>query len=136
MSSEDRDFRILKGLIALGGGFEFIMGIVVMLWGDLVVYLSTGMTIMPTYALYWRSMGLLAVALGSLQLVASNDPQRYIAVPIAAIFVRLLLQILTFIQVVATPSMALMLIAFSLFDLLLAVLTLLYLYRTGLLRRS
>ncbi|MFX1604421.1 MAG: hypothetical protein ACFFDD_00795 [Promethearchaeota archaeon] len=128
--------RLLKGIIAFGGVFEAIMGVVVLLWGDLIIALSTGMQTVPVYPLYWRTMGLLAIALGTLQIVASLDPQRYIAVPVTAICVRFFLPILTALEVINTPSMGPLLIVSTIFDFILAVATFILLYRAGMLKMS
>lgn len=130
----DNPPRLLKGIIAFGGIFEAVMGLVVLLWGDLIVAFSTGMQTVPIYPLYWRTMGLLAIALGTLQIVASLDPQRYIAVPITAICVRLFLPVLTALEVINTPSMGLLLIASTTFDFILAVATLILLYIADMLK--
>jgi hypothetical protein len=133
MDAQDRPYRILRIVIAFGGLFELVMGLVILFWGDLIIALSTG-GLIPTYPLYWRTMGLLAVAMGSLQVVASQDPRRYVAIPIAASCVRFLLPILTYAQILETPSMTGMLVISTVFDFLLAVLTLFLLYRLGFLR--
>jgi len=133
MDSQDRPYRILRIVIAFGGLFELIMGLAILFWGDLIIALSTG-GLTPTYPLYWRTMGLLAATMGSLQVVASQDPKRYVAIPIAASCVRFLLPILTYAQILETPSMAGMLVVSTVFDFLLAVLTMFLLYRMGFLR--
>jgi hypothetical protein len=135
MDTQDRPYRALRVAIAFGGLFELVMGLVILFWGDLIISLSTG-GLTPTYPLYWRTMGLLATALGTLQVVASQDPRRYVAIPIAASCVRLLLPILTYAQVLDTPSMAGMLIASTVFDFMLAAVTMALLVQTGLLSRG
>ncbi|MHA2380612.1 MAG: hypothetical protein ACXADO_10565 [Candidatus Thorarchaeota archaeon] len=135
MDAQDRPYRILRIVIAFGGLFELVMGLAILFWGDLIIALSTG-GLTPTYPLYWRTMGLLAAAMGSLQIVASQDPRRYVAIPIAASCVRFLLPILTYAQILETPSMAGMLVISTVFDFLLAVLTLSLLYRMGFLRTT
>jgi hypothetical protein len=59
------------------------MGVVILFAGDIVISISGGSPI-PIFPLYWRTMGLLAIALGSLQIHASRDIARYVAIPIAA----------------------------------------------------
>lgn len=81
-------------------------------------------------------MGLLAASLGGLQVVPSQDQRRYLAIPIAAHVVRLLIPILTYAQVLDIPSMVGMLIVSTVFDLFLAVATVVLLFQTGLLTRS
>ncbi|MFX1416602.1 MAG: hypothetical protein ACFFC0_07300 [Promethearchaeota archaeon] len=135
MDAQDRPYRVLRIVIAFGGLFELVMGLVILFWGDLIITLSTG-GLIPTYPLYWRTMGLLAVAMGSLQVVASQDPRRYVAIPIAASIVRFLLPILTYAQILDTPSMAAMLIVSSVFDFLLAVATIALLLQTRILSKS
>ncbi|MFX0044557.1 MAG: hypothetical protein ACFE8Z_01795 [Candidatus Hermodarchaeota archaeon] len=135
MDPEDRPYRVLRIVIAFGGLFELVMGLVILLWGDLIISIATG-GLTPTYPLYWRTMGLLAVALGSLQVVASQDARRYVVIPIAASLVRFLLPILTYLQVLETPSMAAMLIVSTVFDFFLAVTTVVLLFQAGLLNRS
>ncbi|UCH05425.1 MAG: hypothetical protein JSW05_04465 [Candidatus Thorarchaeota archaeon] len=135
MDAQDRSYRVLRIVIAFGGLFELVMGLVILFWGDLIISIATG-GLTPTYPLYWRTMGLLAVALGSLQVVASQDPRRYVAIPITASSVRFLLPILTYLQVLDTPSMAGMLIVSTVFDFLLAVATAVLLFQAGLLNRN
>ncbi|MFW9961980.1 MAG: hypothetical protein ACFFCX_00250 [Candidatus Sifarchaeia archaeon] len=110
------------------------MGLIVLFWGDMIVAIATGMLTVPIYPLYWRTMGILAMTLGALQIVASTNPQRYIIIPVAGIFVRLFLPILTTIQVIDTPSMALVLIISTAFDFVLAIVTAILLYKADLLR--
>ena len=135
MDAQDKPYRVLRIVIAFGVLFELVMGLVILFWGDLIIALSTG-GLIPTYPLYWRTMGLLAVALGSLQVVASQNPRRYVAIPIAASCVRFLLPILTYAQILETPSMAGMLVISTVFDFLLAALTMLLLYTLGFLRTT
>ncbi|MFW9800829.1 MAG: hypothetical protein ACFFD9_10355 [Candidatus Thorarchaeota archaeon] len=135
MGSDVLPSRSLIGVILIGGIFELVMGFAVLAWGDLIVSLATGMTTIPSYSLYWRTMGVLAMALGSLQIVAARDPQRYIAVPVAACLVRFFLPVLTGIQVLETPSMATALILSTAFDFILALATLILLHRDGLIAR-
>lgn len=135
MDAQDRPYRVLRIVIAFGGLFELVMGLVILFWGDLIISVSTG-GLTPTYPLYWRTMGLLATAMGSLQVVASQDPKRYVAIPVAASCVRFLLPILTYAQILDTPSMTTMLVISTAFDFLLAVLTMLLLYRMGFLRTT
>ncbi len=85
----------------------------------------------PVFPLYWRTMGLLAIALGGLQIHAFRDLQRYVAIPIAASCVRLVLPILTYMQMLDSPSMGIALVVSTVFDFLLAVVTLLLLYSIG-----
>ncbi len=135
MDAQDRPYRVLCIVIAFGGLFELVMGLAILFWGDLIIALSTG-GLIPTYPLYWRTMGLLAAAMGSLQIVASQDPRRYVTIPVAASCVRLLLPILTYIQVLDTPSMATMLIVSTVFDFFLAVLTVALLLQSGVLSKG
>ncbi|MFW9943912.1 MAG: hypothetical protein ACFFB7_02855 [Candidatus Sifarchaeia archaeon] len=135
MDAQDRPYRVLRILVAFGGLFELVMGLVILFWGDLVISIATG-GLTPTYPLYWRTMGLLALALGSLQVVASQDPGRYVVIPVAASLVRFLLPILSYLQVLDTPSMAGMLIVSTVFDFFLAVATVVLLFQAGLLNRS
>ncbi|MFQ5832867.1 MAG: hypothetical protein ACE5H4_09210 [Candidatus Thorarchaeota archaeon] len=132
MGSDVIPSRTLIGVILIGGIFELVMGFAVLAWGDLIVSLATGMTTIPSYPLYWRTMGVLAMALGSLQIVAAQNPQRYVAVPVAACLVRFFLPVLTGLQVIDTPSMATLLIVSTAFDFILALATLVLLYRDGL----
>ncbi|UCE11315.1 MAG: hypothetical protein JSW61_05105 [Candidatus Thorarchaeota archaeon] len=115
---------LLKGMIGLGGAFEVVMGAAVMLWGDTIVAMATGLQTIPNYPLYWRTMGLLAVTLGSLQLVAARDPARYIVIPLAACCVRFILPILTIVQAFETPEMAMLLVGSTAFDVMIAMVTL------------
>lgn len=132
--TQKRSHRLVRGIIAFGGLFEAVMGLIVLFWGDMIVAIATGMLTVPIYPLYWRTMGILAMTLGALQIVASTNPQRYIIIPVAGIFVRLFLPILTTIQVIDTPSMALVLIISTAFDFVLAIVTAILLYKADLLR--
>jgi hypothetical protein len=108
------------------------MGIVILFAGDIVISISGGSPI-PVFPLYWRTMGLLAIALGSLQIHASRDIERYVTIPIAASCVRLVLPILTYLQMLDSPTMSGALVISTAFDFFLAVVTLVLLYRVGLL---
>lgn len=133
MEEQSRTFNVLTVVILIGGLFELLMGIVIFFAGDVVIAVSGGSPI-PVFPLYWRTMGLLAIALGSLQTHASRNVERYVAIPIAASCVRLVLPILTYLQMLDSPSMGGALVVSSIFDFLLAVITLLLLYQVGLLR--
>jgi hypothetical protein len=110
------------------------MGVVILFAGDMVISISGGFPI-PVFPLYWRTMGLLAITLGSLQIHASRNIARYVAIPIAASCVRLVLPILTYLQMLDSPSMGGALIISTMFDFFLAVVTLVLLHRVGLLSR-
>jgi len=131
----DRSFRVLRTLIGFGGLLGLAVGLVILFWGDVIISAATRM-LAPTCPLYWRTMGLLAASLGGLQVVPSQDQRRYLAIPIAAHLVRLLIPILTYAQVLDIPSMVGMLIVSTVFDLFLAVATVVLLFQTGLLTRS
>ncbi|MFW9847053.1 MAG: hypothetical protein ACFFD6_09910 [Candidatus Thorarchaeota archaeon] len=135
MESADSYSRLLRILILVGGVFELMMGIVILVAGDWVVS-STGGSPVPVFALYWRTLGLLAIALGGLQIHASRNPERYIAIPIAASLVRVFLPILTGLQLMESPSMSIALILSTAFDFALALVTLVLLYMLGLLRNK
>ena len=135
MDDSRSTYHLLKIFIAIGGVFELVMGIVVLLWGDMIVSIATDGYTIPNYALYWRTMGLLAATLGSLQIVAYRDPQKYIVIPLSASFVRLLLPLLTIPQIFDTPSMTLVLVASTAFDFFLAVSTVFLIHSTGLFKR-
>lgn len=132
--NQPKSYRLLKRVIALGGIFEAFMGLIILFFGDLVISLGTNMQTVPNYPLYWRTMGLLACALGSLQIIASFDPPRYVVIPIAASCVRLLLPILTLLQVADTPSMTSILVISTAFDFVLAIITILLLHKASLLK--
>ncbi|MFW9888035.1 MAG: hypothetical protein ACFFER_07635 [Candidatus Thorarchaeota archaeon] len=132
MKIQNRALRALYAIILIGGIFELVMGFVILLAGDIVISISGGSPI-PVFQLYWRTMGLLAIALGSLQIHASRDIARYVAIPIAASCVRLLLPILTYLQLLDSPTMGGALVISTAFDFFLAVVTLVLLYRVGLL---
>lgn len=134
MVEQKNSNRLLKGVIAFGGVFEAFMGLIILLWGDLIVAIATEMHTVPVYPLYWRTMGLLAITLGALQIIASFNPKRYIAIPIAAICVRLFLPVLTALEVINTPSMGLILIISTSFDFILAIVTAVLLYNADILR--
>jgi len=108
------------------------MGIVILFAGDIVISISGGYPV-PVFPLYWRTMGLLAITLGALQIHAFRDIQRYVAIPIAASCVRLVLPLLTYMQLVDSPTMGGALVVSTVLDFLLAVITLVMLYRIGLL---
>jgi hypothetical protein len=114
----------------IGGLFELVMGAVILFAGDIVISFSGGSPI-PIFPLYWRTMGLLAITLGGLQIHASRNVERYVAIPIAASFVRLVLPILTYMQMIDSPTMGGALVVSTVFDFLLAVITLVMLYRIG-----
>ncbi|MHA2333023.1 MAG: hypothetical protein ACXAEU_13470 [Candidatus Hodarchaeales archaeon] len=132
MKNNSKSYLLLKGFIALGGVFEGVMGAIILLWGDLIIYSATQMQVVPNYPLYWRVLGLLAMALGTLQIFASFQPERYVIIPLVACFVRFILPILTFLQIFDTPSMFWMLIISTIFDLFLAMITLVLLVYNGL----
>ena len=127
---------VLKALIFLGGVFEAGMGVVIILWGDLVISIATGMQTVPNYPLYWRTMGLLALALGFLQIVASRNPSKYAIIPAVACGVRFVLPILTVLQVIDTPAMAGILVLSTVFDFILAVMTIVLLHKGGYLSKA
>jgi len=129
---QNRAPRALYAAILVGGLFELVMGFVILFAGDIIISISGG-TPIPVFPLYWRTMGLLAIALGSLQIHASRDITRYVAIPIAASCVRLVLPILTYMQILDSPSMSNALIISTAFDFFLAVVTILLLYRVDLL---
>ncbi|MHA2212019.1 MAG: hypothetical protein ACW992_02530 [Candidatus Thorarchaeota archaeon] len=116
--------QLLKGVIGLGGVFELVMGFIVMVWGDTIVAVATGLQTLPNYPLYWRTMGLLAITLGLLQIVAARDPPRYLVIPLAACCVRFFLPVLTIMQAFETPSMSVILLGSTAFDVVLALMTL------------
>jgi hypothetical protein len=120
----------------MGGVFEAAMGIVIILWGDMIIAMATGMQLIPNYPLYWRTMGLLAFALGFLQIVASQNPSRFAIIPIVACFVRFVLPALSVLQVVATPSMGLILFFSTGADFILATVTFVMLYNEGYINKS
>ncbi|MFW9912774.1 MAG: hypothetical protein ACFFEU_09895 [Candidatus Thorarchaeota archaeon] len=132
MEIQNRALRALYAIILVGGIFELVMGVVILFAGDIVILISGGSPI-PVFPLYWRTMGLLAIALGSLQIHASRDIARYVAIPIAASCVRLLLPILTYLQLLDSPTMGGALVISTAFDFFLAVVTLVLLYRVDLL---
>ncbi|MFX1262571.1 MAG: hypothetical protein ACFFAZ_10815 [Promethearchaeota archaeon] len=132
MEIQNRALRALYVIIFVGGIFELVMGIVILFAGDIVISISGGSPT-PVFPLYWRTMGLLAIALGSLQIHASRDIKRYVAIPIAASCVRLVLPILTYLQMLDSPTMGGALVISTAFDFFLAVATLVLLYRVGLL---
>ncbi|MFX0053286.1 MAG: hypothetical protein ACFFAX_12830 [Promethearchaeota archaeon] len=132
MEIHNRTLRALYAAILVGGIFELVMGAVIFLAGDIVISISGGYPI-PVFPLYWRTMGLLAITLGSLQIHASRDIARYLAIPIAASCVRLVLPILTYLQMLDSPTMGGALVISTAFDFFLAVVTLVLLYRVGLL---
>jgi hypothetical protein len=111
------------------------MGVVILFAGDIVISISGGSPV-PVFPLYWRTMGLLAITLGGLQIHASRDIERYVAIPIAASCVRLVLPILTYMQLIDSPTMGGALIVSTGFDFLLAITTLMLLFRIGFLRIS
>ncbi|MFX1535436.1 MAG: hypothetical protein ACFFDI_14520 [Promethearchaeota archaeon] len=133
MNSSNYSYLLLRGLIAFGGLFEAVMGVIILFWGDSIIIFATQMQIVPNYSLYWRTMGLLAIALGSLQIVASYQPKRYVMVPIVACFVRFVLPVLTIIQIFEAPSMTSLLIFSTVFDFLLAAATFFLLFHNELL---
>jgi hypothetical protein len=126
--------RALRAIILIGGLFELVMGVVILFAGDLVISFSGGSPV-PVFPLYWRTMGLLAITLGGLQIHASRNIERYVAIPIAASLVRLVLPILTYLQMVESPSMGVALVISTVFDFLLAVITIVLLYMVGLLKK-
>ena len=130
---KDRKFSALKVVVLIGGLFELLMGVVILVAGDIVIEVSGGSPI-PVFPLYWRTMGLLAIALGSLQVHSSHDLKRYTAIPIAASCVRLVLPVLTYMQMLDSPSMGGALVLSTAFDFLLAIITLILLYQVGLLK--
>ncbi|MFW9967338.1 MAG: hypothetical protein ACFFEA_09310 [Candidatus Thorarchaeota archaeon] len=134
METQSHSYRVLRTTILIGGLFELVMGIVILFAGDIMIAISGGYPI-PVFPLYWRTMGLLAITLGGLQIHAFRDLQRYVAIPIAASCVRLVLPILTYMQMLDSPSMGIALVVSTAFDFLLAVVTLLLLYSIGLLNK-
>jgi hypothetical protein len=52
MIDQDNLYRLPKGMIAFGGIFEAGMGLIILLWGDVIVSFANEMHTVPNYRLY------------------------------------------------------------------------------------
>ena len=133
--TDDQGLRFLKIVLAMGGCFEIIMGLV-MFFFIRVFFSLIGAEEEITYMIYPRCMGVLATAFGLLMLVAARDPARYIGIPLVSIILRVLIQIPIILGILEMPEMALPLIGFGITDLVFAIITAIGIIRAGIDWRS
>lgn len=122
--------RFLKIILAIGGVYECLMGLVIFFFIRQFFGLL-GAEDEINYIMYPRSLGVLAFAFGLLMLGSARDPERYILIPLVSIILRLLIQVPIILGAIELPAMALPFIGFGAGDLILAVITVIAIKSSG-----
>lgn len=126
----ERGLNFLKLVMRLGGGYEIIMGLVMIFFIG-AFFRLLGAPKQINYLMFPGSVGVLAICFGLLLIGAARDPQRYIIIPLVSVVLRILIQIPVIIGYFSMPEMTLPLVGFGAFDLVFAVLTLIAIKRSG-----
>ncbi len=122
--------RFLKAILAIGGAYECLMGLVIFFFiRPFFSLLGAGEEI--NFMMYPRTVGVLAFTFGLLMLGSARDPQRYILIPLVSIILRILIQVPIILGAVEFPDMALPFIGFGAGDLVLAAVTAVAIKRAG-----
>jgi hypothetical protein len=122
--------KLLKIVIAAGGIYEILMGLVMVFFIRMFFGLL-GSDAEITLLIFPRSMGVLAITFGALMLAASFDPERLIIIPLVSIVLRILIQFPIIGGCFEIPAIALPLVGFGAFDLIFGALTAYAIYRSG-----
>ena len=130
-AAKARGLKWLRLALIVGGGYEIIMGLV-MIFLIQVFFPLLGAPEKINYLIFPRTAGALAVCFGALLLAAARDPARYLVIPLASIVLRLVIQLPILAGCLEVPAVLFPLLGFGAFDLVFAVLTALALKASGL----
>jgi hypothetical protein len=101
--------------------------------GDFVIQIASNGAVDPEFGLYWRTLGVLAIANCILLGFSVHDTQRYVIIPVVISFVRCSLLGLNLLQIAETPALNHMMLLSGIGDFLLGVFTLMLIRKSGLL---
>ena len=122
--------KFLKIVIAAGGAYEAVMGLIMAFFiRGLFALMGAPIAIAPL--IFPRTVAVLALTFGLLMLIAARDPERHLAIPLVSIILRVLIQIPIMLGIRELTQLTLPLLGFGAFDLAFAVVTAVAIHRSG-----
>jgi len=123
--------KILKVFNLIGGIYEIIFGLIMILWIQPLLSLLGVSNPDINFPIFNQTAGLLAIIFGISLAISAVNIERYILIPILSIILRVAIQFVILPNIFVIPEMAVGLIIFAMIDLIFGIITIFLIIKIG-----